>query len=73
MFSLHQPRFFTRLWRVQKDIWCKAPGRGSGGWSKGSFSTLLVALEELAPAGLHRLADALASNETQPVVVMVEV
>ena len=31
MFSLHHPRFITRLRRVQNDIWCMAPswpGRG---------------------------------------------
>ena len=33
----------------------------------------LVALEQLSPTGLHRLADALASNETQPVFVVVQV
>jgi len=30
MFSLHHPRFFTRLWRVQKGIWCKALRKGEG-------------------------------------------
>ena len=43
MFSLHHPRFSTRLRRVQKDICCKASGRGPGGWAKGFFSALLTA------------------------------
>ena len=30
MFSLDHARFFSRLRRVQKGIWCKAHSRGYG-------------------------------------------